>query len=381
MSSIQRVKPKKGTNPKRSLIQIFMETVPDEFTTHETLASSTTSTSKETTSILTTFSSQLAQFPSGSTSIDADLHRASNTSSNKSLTNNSKRKLTKESKFKEITRLCLYQTQAGNNSAQRLPTLSSTSTTQAFSQTRCRQNLMQFIAKEFLTDSRQRLDFNTFKRLLELFSQRNLKDSNDETSFEENIKELNEIYQLIKSDFNLCNKFSAFLTSETALHFGIFTQYCQYEKCFEFLQKLEILIPNKCTFKKLVQSITAACNTSYESETVANKIEDIKSKIKTVTKNNALIDIELDYLFDQRWTNLKPVYEKINLADEPIEEIKMEYHVRDLAGEYIDLTGGVKQQLVAKANNNGKTKKKPIAKGKYESKKNKLIVTMKKLNE
>ena len=58
-----------------------------------------------------------------------------------------------------------------------------------------------------------------------------------------------------------------------------------------------------------------SCNSSYEHETVANKIEEIKSRIKAVTKSNALIDFELEYLFDQRWANLEPTYEKISLVD------------------------------------------------------------------
>lgn len=46
-----------------------------------------------------------------------------------------------------------------------------------------------------------------------------------------------------------------------------------------------------------------------------DKIDEIKSKIKAVTKNNALIDFELEYLFDQRWANLEPTYEKISLLE------------------------------------------------------------------
>lgn len=79
------------------------------------------------------------------------------------------------------------------------------------------------------------------------------------------------------------------------------------------MNSFKILTPNKCSFRKLLQSITTSCNSSYESETVANKIEEIKLKIKSVTKNNALVDFELDYLFDQRWANIEPSYENISL--------------------------------------------------------------------
>jgi len=163
------------------------------------------------------------------------------------------------------------------------------------------------------------------------------------------------------------------LTSETALHFDLFTQYSQYKKCFEFLQKLEILVPNKCTFRKLITSINAACNASYENETVANKIEDIKAKIKSVAglRNNTLIEFELEYLFDQRWANLEPTYEKISLVDE----------LDCLDEEYIDLTQGFRKRtsdILIAENCTGKVKtKKPMGGGRVKSA-NKIMVTMKK---
>ena len=74
-----------------------------------------------------------------------------------------------------------------------------------------------------------------------------------------------------------------------------------------------MFIPNKCTFRKLIQSIAASCTGSYETETVSNKIEDIKSKVKSISKSNPLIDFEIENLFDQRWANLEPVYENVAL--------------------------------------------------------------------
>ena len=124
---------------------------------------------------------------------------------------------------------------------------------------------------------------------------------------------LNFIYDLIKEDRNLCNKFSAFLTSESSLSYDLQMQAIQYEKCFEFFNKLELFIPNKCTFKKLINLIIASSNFSHESDTCLNKIEEIKAKIKTITKNNPLINYELAYMFDQRYVNLEPAYEKISL--------------------------------------------------------------------
>jgi hypothetical protein len=149
-------------------------------------------------------------------------------------------KFSKESKFKEITRLCLYQTQSSNKLLD-CQAADTESPVPALLQPRTKQTLIQHIAREFLTDGRQRLDLDTFTKLLVLLNSIVEGDATDaEIGFDKNLAILGEIYNLIKNDFNLCNKFSSFLTSETALHFGLFTQYCQYEKCYEFLQKLEV---------------------------------------------------------------------------------------------------------------------------------------------
>lgn len=101
-----------------------------------------------------------------------------------------------------------------------------------------------------MTDGRQRLDLDTFTKLLMLLKSIIADDdaaaAAAEIGFDKNLKVLGDIYRLIENDFNLCNKFSSFLTSETALHFGLFTQYCQYEKCYEFLQKLEVNTLSGC---------------------------------------------------------------------------------------------------------------------------------------
>jgi hypothetical protein len=131
-------------------------------------------------------------------------------------------------------------------------------------------------------------------------------------------------------------------------------------------------VPNKCTFKKLLGSIHAACNASYETETVANKIEDIKARIKSVAglRNNALVDFELDYLFDQRWANLEPAYEKVSLVDEVacLEE-----------EEFVDLTRGCKPKADARVvSDEGASKvknKRPMA-GRAKCT-NKIVVSMK----
>lgn len=157
-----------------------------------------------------------------------DTDSESKLSNNKSSLNK-KRKFTKESKFKEATRLCLYQTKFPNDPNQ-IGEIQK-------SNLDCKRNLVKFLAKDFLTDCRQRLDIDSFKKLLIL-----LKIYLDEAECKSNLSALEEIYQLIKQDLNLCNKFSAFLTNETSLYFGLFTQFTQYEKCYNFLQKLEVII-------------------------------------------------------------------------------------------------------------------------------------------
>lgn len=160
-----------------------------------------------------------------------DTDSESRLSNNKSSLNK-KRKFTKESKFKETTRLCLFQTSFSNDPY-------STTAENQNSYLDSKKSLVKFLAKDFLTDCRQRLDIDSFKKLLILLKT-HLDSHNVQGEFKENFTALEEIYQLIKADLNLCNKFSAFLTSKTALYFGLFTQFNQYEKCYDFLQKLEV---------------------------------------------------------------------------------------------------------------------------------------------
>lgn len=206
-----------------------------------------------------------------------------------------------------------------------------------------------------MIDCKQRLDLNTFKILLELLAKYK-KDNNLETSssclFSSNLDQLDEIYQIIKNDFNLCNKFSAFLTSEYAVHFNLFMQSTQYEKTYNLLQKLDLFIPNKCAFKKMIQSIQSTSEQTLESNQFKQIIDDIKSKINASTKNNQLIYDELEYLFDQRNANLEPVYEKISLVD--MEKVDM-----FLNEEFIDLTMINQQQKQTNSSSNvNKSKRK-----------------------
>lgn len=101
----------------------------------------------------------------------------------------------------------------------------------------------------------------------------------------------------------------------------------------------------------MIQSIVASCNLSLESDTFKTIIEDIKTKIKSSTKNNALIHDELDYLFDQRCTNLETVYEKVSLVD--YDQAKYDQFKSDhsLNEEFIDLTNNLSTNKLKKPNN------------------------------
>jgi hypothetical protein len=74
-------------------------------------------------------------------------------------------------------------------------------------------------------------------------------------------------------------------------------------------------VPNKYAFKKLVQKIISSVNYLTDADTPITKIEEIKAKVKEITKNNGIVNMELDYFFDQRLSNMQSSYEKISLVD------------------------------------------------------------------
>lgn len=168
-------------------------------------------------------------------------------------------------------------------------------------------NLIKHLAKEFLVDCRQRLSNESFVKLLVNLNDFKASNRSDDQRL------IDDIHALIKHDPRLLNKFAGFLTCERAVHYDLFMQASQYEKCYDFFHKLEFLLPTKSAFKKLVQSIIAT--SSFETDTVQTKLDEIKAKLRSVCKNNAaFINVELDYLFDQRWPNLEPSFEAISLV-------------------------------------------------------------------
>lgn len=229
-----------------------------------------------------------------------------------------------------------------------------------------RNNHIAYLAKEFFLDCKQRLDSSTFKNLLNLLNSHKLNNTNDNFEWTaENFELLQKVFDLIKEDKALSYKFSAFLTKEYAFKFGLFDQTLQYEKSFNFLNKLESYLPNKYAFKKLIQSIITSTNSQLTpNDTISNKIDEIKSKIKSITKNNPTINLELDNLFDKRLLNIEPVYESINLTDD--------IGHCDAHEEFIDLTLN-DEQINNTTTNNSKmlknSKQKLICKKDKKSKK------------
>jgi hypothetical protein len=159
---------------------------------------------------------------------------------------------------------------------------------------------------------------------------------------------IDDLFKIIKRNNELKLSFCAFLSSENALFYNLFMQCLQYEKTNEFIEIIETFISNKCSMKRLLQSIISTCSSNlpitndnnflkqcqhYQQQQIIN---EIKTKVKSSTKNNPLVSHNLDYLFDQQFTNIKPQYESVHL----IKEIP---HVDDcnddsLLYEHVDLS-------------------------------------------
>lgn len=192
------------------------------------------------------------------------------------------------------------------------------------------EKILSNLAHEFILDCKQRLDSENFNSLLLLLDKYNSAESKNDLSSKELSTFLYKIFGLINKDNNLCQKFSAFLTDEYAMEFNLLLEANQYEKTLDFVKKLELVIPNRSTFRKLLQSLISLGNYSSSMDTSLGKMEYIKTKIRSVTKNNALVNIDLDHLFDQRFVNIETVYEKISLAQSDLKYSPDQ--------EFIDLT-------------------------------------------
>ncbi len=118
----------------------------------------------------------------------------------------------------------------------------------------------------------------------------------------------------------------------------------------------KIFITNKCTLKRLLQSIITTClsNIQLNNDNDALKqckhyqqqqiIGEIKNKIKSSTKNNPLINYELDYVFDQCLTNVQVQHEKVSLVHiKQINDETSDINGSSPAYEYIDLKSDYSQ--------------------------------------
>lgn len=344
-SAIQKPKNKRTVLPKTSLIQLYIKNPDSSLTSNQTTSKCPRVLPKlnnqdvvrqlnllPNTEINPTISNIFISSPAATTTT------ALSSSPRSTNTNTLIKKCTKDKKINEITRLCLNQpneTKSLKIDPSSSKTASDQEETGGLNSTRSKQNIFNFLAKEFFLDCRQRLEANSFKLLLQKLNEHKQNSNLNEPDTQKQC--LNSIYELIKADKILCNKFSVFLTSENSLIYDLFMQTSQYEKCYELLSKLELFIPNKSTFKKLIQLIVSTANLASESDTVQNRIDEIKAKIKAITKNNSLINSELDYLFDQRWANLEPSYEKISLVPNSM-NMSSEDSNKYMNEEFIDLS-------------------------------------------
>lgn len=74
---------------------------------------------------------------------------------------------------------------------------------------------------------------------------------------------------------------------------------------------------NKCALKKLLQMIANASSAIAEEGAVkmSGKLDEIRAKLKTVTRNNQTLMHDFERLFDQRLAIDEPVYEIVSLVD------------------------------------------------------------------
>jgi hypothetical protein len=184
---------------------------------------------------------------------------------------------------------------------------------------------LKHLAKEFLQNCKQSLDETEFEYLISKLV--NIEETKlSDKVFVKNLTD--DLFKIIKRNNQLKLNFCAFLSSENALVYNLFMQSLQYEKTNEFIEIIETFISNKCSMKRFLQSIISTCSSNlpitndnnflkqcqhYQQQQIIN---EIKTKVKSSTKNNPLVSHNLDYLFDQQFTNIKPQYESVHLIKE-----------------------------------------------------------------
>jgi hypothetical protein len=150
---------------------------------------------------------------------------------------------------------------------------------------------------------------------------------------------LDAVYEIIRNHRFLCNKFAAFLTAEHAMHYDLFSQTLHYERCYEFFDKLDQTVTNKSALKKLLQLMANAPSTIAEEpgvEKMGVKLDEMRAKLKTVTRNNHALMSEFERLFNQRMVLDEPVYETISL--DGVDAAPLPLVVDGQVVELVDLT-------------------------------------------
>lgn len=149
---------------------------------------------------------------------------------------------------------------------------------------------------------------------------------------------LDQVYAIIRTHHALTHKFAAFITPEHALRYDLFAESLHYERCYEFMSKLEQTLPgNKCALKKLLQMMANASSAIAEEGAIkmSVKLDEIRAKLKTVTRNNQTLMHEFERLFDRRLAVDEPVLELISLVDA---EAPTPVTVNGRVVEIVDLT-------------------------------------------
>lgn len=128
---------------------------------------------------------------------------------------------------------------------------------------------------------------------------------------------LDQVYDIIRSHPSLCHKFAAFITPEHAIRYNLFVESLHYERSHEFIVKLDQTVTNKCALKKLLQMIANASSAIAEEGAVkmTSKLDEIRVRLKTVTRNNQTLMHSFERLFDQRVAVDEPVYEIVSLVN------------------------------------------------------------------
>ena len=214
----------------------------------------------------------------------------------------------KEITLKEIKQYCLLDTNVNNEIKNKKLS-----------------DCLKHLAKDFLQNCKHSLDETEFEYLISKLVNIDESKLNDRI-FVNNL--IDDLFNIVKKNNQLKLNFCAFLSSENSIVYNLFMQSLQYEKTNDFIEIIETFISNKCSMKRLLQSIISTCSSNlpitndnnflkqcqhYQQQQIIN---ELKAKVKSSTKNNPLVSHNLDYLFDQQFTNIKPQYESVSLIKE-----------------------------------------------------------------